>query len=211
LIDGAIRDEGNSSKVVDAYLAHLFGQQVVTNEPDTGKIVKKINREKTSNFQMEKVIPNIDRRLGDQKCRIIGVGLYDESMNRISSTLNDKIVVLRLTIQNHSLGPGVELRAGHIFRNSKGQEIASTNNLTEGQSLELPPTGGYVTISMKILLPRMYPGSYAFSVTVAYVKKNGEVIMADRIENAIVFDVLSEREIYVMMSFHTIFEYELEI
>ena len=211
LIDGAIRDEGNSSKVVDAYLAHLFGQQVVTNEPVTDKIVKKINRETISNLQMEKFIPNIDRRLGDQKCRIIGVGLYDESMNRISSTLNDKVVILRLTIKNHSLDPNVVLTVGHIFRNSKGQEIASTNNMTEGQPLKLPPKSGYVTISMKILLPRMYPGSYAFSVAASYFGHNGEDIMADRIENAIVFDVLSERKIYVMMSFLTTFEYEIEI
>ena len=120
LIDGGIRDEGNASKVVDAYLAHLFGRQVVTNESVADKIAKKVNQETTSNLKMETSIPNIDRRLGDQRCEIIGVCLYDESMNRISSTLHDKVVILRLTIQNHSLDHSVTVGVANIFRNSKG-------------------------------------------------------------------------------------------
>lgn len=209
LVDGSVMDEGNSSKVVDAYLAHIFGRQVVTNEPVSGKIAKETNQETVSNLQMETSIPNIDRRLGDQKCQIIGVGLYDESMNRISSTLNDKVVILRLTIQNYSLDPGIALVVGHIFRNAKGQEIASTNNQIEGQTIRLVPQGGNVTISMKIMLPRIYPGSYAFCVSVGYFGHNGENILADRIDNAIVFEVISSRKIHVMMSFPTIFQVEI--
>ena len=130
-------------------------------------------------------------------------------MNRISSTFNDKVVVLRLTIQNHSLDSNTALSVGHIFRNTKGQEIASTNSQIEGQTIGPVPQGGYVTICMKVTLPRLYPGSYAFSVTTGHVERNGEIMLADRIENAIVFDVLSSKKMHVMMSFPTIFEVDI--
>lgn len=208
LIDGAIMDEGSASKVVDAYLAHLFGRQVVTNKPKPNEIIKMINQESPPYLRMETLIPNIDRRLGDQKCQIIGVGLYDESMNRITSTLHDRVVILRLTIQNHSLDHSFAVGIANIFRNSKGQEIASTNNLLEGQPIKLPLQGDYRTIRMRVSLPRLYPGSYAFSVSVGYTKHNEEKLLADRIDNAIVFDVLSSREMNVMMSFPTTYEVE---
>ncbi len=208
LVDGGIRDEGNSSKVVDAYLAHLFGRQVVTNEPVADKIAIEMNQETTSNLQMETSIPNIDRRLGDQKCEIIGVGLYDESMNRISSSLNDKTVILRLTIQNHSLDSKTALAVGYIFRNAKGQEIASTNSQIEGLTIKPILEGSCLTICMKVTLPCLHPGSYAFSPTAGYIGHNEEVMLADRIENAIAFDMVSDKRVHVMMNFPTTIEVE---
>lgn len=208
LVEGGIRDEGNSSKVVDAYLAHLFGRQVVTNKPVADKIAIEMNQEITSNLQMETSIPNIDRRLGDQKCEIIGVGLYDESMNRISSSLNDNAVILRLTIRNHSLDSETALAVGYIFRNAKGQEIASTNSKIEGQTIKPISEGGYLTIRMKVTLPCLYPGSYAFSVTAGYLEQDKEIMLSDRVENAVVFDVLTKKQVHVMMNFHTKFELE---
>lgn len=208
LADGVRKEEGNSSKVVDSYLAHLFGQQVVTGNAISATKVKEMDQKVTSNMQMEISIPNIDRRLGDQKCEIIGVGLYDESMNRISSTLNSKVVTLRLTIQNHSLDSNTLLSLGYIFRNTKGQEIASTNSQIEEQSIKAIPEGGYLTIRMQIELPCLYPGSYAFTVAAGYIGHDGEITVSDRIENAIVFDVVSNKRVHVMMVFPTTFEIE---
>jgi lipopolysaccharide transport system ATP-binding protein len=208
LVDGNIREEGNASTVVDAYLAHLFGRQVVTADSMSAANAKEADQEGHPSLQMETSIPNIDRRLGDQRCEIIGVCLYDESMNQISSTLHDKVVILRLTIKNHLFDPGFAVAVGNIFRNSKGQVIASTNSLIEGQPIELPSKEGFITIKMKVALPRLYPGSYAFSVSVGYIEHNGETMLADRIDNAIVFDILSNREMHVMMSFPTIYEVE---
>lgn len=208
LIDGGIREEGNASKVVDAYLAHLFGRQVVTNEPVSEKIAKAIHQEAASNSRMETSIPNIDRRLGDQKCEIIGVGLYDESMNRISSTINDKAVVLRMTIQNHSVNTHTALAVGYIFRNAKGQEIASTNSQIEKQVIGPVAEGSCLTVRMKVSLPCLHPGSYAFSITAGYIGQNEEIMLSDRIENAIAFDMLTDKRVNVMMNFPTTIEVE---
>ena len=207
LVDGSIMDEGNSSKIVDAYLAHIFGRQVVTGEPMSGKTTEG-EGQTTSNLQIETSVPNIDRRLGDQRCVIIGVGLYDESMNRISSTFNDKNVILRLTVQNHSLDVDTALVIGYIFRNSKGQEIASTNSQIEGLDIRTVPQGGYVTIRMKVTLPCLHPGSYAFSLTAGYIGHDENIILSDRIENAIAFDMASGKRVHVMMNFPTTIEVE---
>lgn len=208
LVDGGIRDGGRASRVVDAYLAHLFGQDVVANESLPYKIAEEINLKTTSNSQMETSIPNIDRRLGDQKCQIMGVGLYDESMNRISSTLNEKNIVLRMTIQNHSVDANSALVVGYIFRNAKGQEIASTNSHVEKQIIKPIPEGSYLTISMVVSLPCLHPGSYAFTVTAGYIVHGEEIILSDRIENAIAFDMVSDKRVHVMMNFPTIIKVE---
>ena len=104
LVDGGIKQQGDSSEVVDVYLAHLFGRQIVTTEPKSASNAKDVDREINPSLQMESSIPNIDRRLGDQRCEIIGVGLYDEAMNRISSSLNNKVVTLRVHQPRGRLG-----------------------------------------------------------------------------------------------------------
>jgi lipopolysaccharide transport system ATP-binding protein len=211
LVDGCIREDGNSSKVVDAYLAHLFGRQVVTADPvsATASTGKEVGQEIHPSLQMETSIPNIDRRLGDQKCQIIGVGLYDESMNRILSSLNDKVVILRLTIQNYSLDAKTALAVGYIFRNAKGQEVASTNSQIEGLIIEPIAKGSYLTIRMNVTLPCLHPDSYAFTVTAGYIGQGEEIMLADRIENAIAFDLASDKRVHVMMSFPTTFVVEI--
>jgi lipopolysaccharide transport system ATP-binding protein len=208
LVDGGIKQQGDSSEVVDVYLAHLFGRQIVTTEPKSASNAKDVDREINPSLQMESSIPNIDRRLGDQRCEIIGVGLYDEAMNRISSSLNNKVVTLRVTIQNHSLDSNTALAVGYIFRNAKGQEIASTNSQIEKLNIKPIAKGNYLTIRMKITLPCLHPGSYAFTVTAGYIEQGEEIVLSDRIENAIAFDMMSDKRVHVMMNFPTTFEVE---
>lgn len=209
LEDGVKREEGGSSKVVDSYLANLFGQQVVATSAGTPTKLDRKNQQAIEKAQRETSIPNIDRRLGDQRCEIIGVGLYDESMNRISSIFSGNTVMLRMTIQNHSLDSNMPISCGYIFRNAKGQEIASTNSQIEELSIAAIPVGECLTIRMKIELPFLYPSSYAFTVAAGYVERSGDIVMSDRIENAVVFDVLSKKQIHVLMSFKTTFEVEI--
>lgn len=209
LDDGGIKEKGDSSMVVDTYLAHVFGQQIVT--PPSGPIIytKETRPATQSNLQTETSIPNIDRRLGDQKCQIIGVGLYDQLLNPISSSPNDKVITLRLTIQNHSVEANAALVVGYVFRNAKGQEIASTNSQIEGILIPPIPLGNYLTIRIKITLPLLHPGSYAISPTTGYVENNNEIVLSDRVENAVVFDITSDIKIHTMMTFYSFIEVEL--
>jgi lipopolysaccharide transport system ATP-binding protein len=205
IADGSIKEEGDSAKVIDAYLAHLFGRQIVT----AGSAVPvAVSQEAAKGLQMETLIPNIDRRLGDQRCEIVGVGLYDGSMNRITSSLNNRDIIVRMTVRNHSLEPETALVVGYVFRNANGQEIASTNSQIEERAIDSMPQGNYMTVRMKVALPRLHPGSYAFSLTAGYIDSNGEIALSDRIENAVALDLLTNKRVHVMMSFPTTIDVE---
>jgi lipopolysaccharide transport system ATP-binding protein len=209
LLDGNVQGEGDSSEIVDNYLANLFGHDIVSTKDLISLASDKVSyQNKDSTFEIENNIPNVDRRLGDQKCKLIGVCLYDELMNKISSTLNEKLVILRLTIQNISLESNTYLSIGYIFRNSKGQEIASSNSKIEGQEFFAPTKGCYLTFLVTVELPRLYPDSYSFTITIGYIEYGEEIVMSDRVENAILLELMSLKRVHVMMAFQT--EYILE-
>lgn len=204
---GEVKQVDNASKVVDDYLAWLFGQTVVTNvAANTDSVTVSPDHSMpglSSGLLPETSIPNVDRRLGDQKCEILGAGLYDEMLDPISSTFNNCTVVIRLTIRNNSLPHDSRPIAGYVFRNAKGQEIASTNNDVEGADIGSLPAGDHTTVRMYIELPTLHPGSYAFSLAVGYILKNEKNILADRIENAIIFDIMTRKKVHVTMNFPT--------
>jgi lipopolysaccharide transport system ATP-binding protein len=208
LKEGGIKAIGHSSKVVDEYLAHLFDRKIVTTITESLTTPTEISQTTKMGLPIELIIPNIDRRLGDQKCQIVGVGLYDEFFNKISSSLNDSSIFLRMTIQNQNLKSGSELMVGYILRNAKGQEIASTNSIIEKEIINSPPKNSYITVRIKVTLPCFHPGSYAFSLTAGYIKDGGEIALSDRIENAIPFNLLSDKKVHVLMSLPTIIQIE---
>jgi lipopolysaccharide transport system ATP-binding protein len=211
LANGEMSSEGESTKVVDAYLSHLFNQKVVTEFAAECSVQNSLYSDNGTALRIERTIPNIDRRLGDQSCKIIGVGLYDESMNSISFTRNEKTVILRLTIQNNSLEPASALTVGYSLRNGKGLDIASTNSSVEGVSIPAKEKFDYLTVRLKITLPCLHPGSYAFTISTGYIQQSGEIVVADRIENALAFDVLSEKLVHVLMIFSTVIEVEDDV
>ena len=204
---GEVKQVDDAGKVVDDYLAWLFGQTVVTNvAANTDNVTVSPDHNMpglSSGLLPETSIPNVDRRLGDQKCEILGAGLYNETLNPISSTFNNCTVVIRLTIRNNSLPHDSRPIAGYIFRNAKGQEIASTNNDVEETDIGSLPVGGHTTVRMYIDLPILHPGSYAFSLVVGYILKNKEAIVADRVENSLIFDIMTNKKVYVTMRFPT--------
>lgn len=208
LADGNVIAKGDTVNVVDSYLSHLFNQRVVSGNAVEHSVESSSHLNNSTALGIEKKIPNIDRRLGDQSCRIVGVALYDESMNPISSTKNDKSLILRMTIQNKSLKPASLITVGYSLRNGKGLDIASNNSSVEGIDIPINKKYGYLTVRLKIALPYLHPGSYAFTVSTGHIHKSGEIMVADRIENAIAFDVFSEKRVHVLMNLSTVIEVE---
>jgi len=199
LVDGAIRDEGNSSKVVDAYLAHLFGQQEVIADSIS------VGLEAPKTAHIETSIPNIDRRFGDERCEILGAGLYDLEGNAILATSNNSSVVIRVTARNKKLDEGEDLVFGYSLRNRNGEDIASSNSDMEHTKILSPKRDQIITVGIEIKLPLLYPGSYAFTIGVGYVDSNKTIKSADRIINAIIFNVTSSFPIYTPFRFDSVF------
>ncbi|HEY5595519.1 MAG TPA: ABC transporter ATP-binding protein [Nitrospiria bacterium] len=195
---GVVRLQGCPETVVDEYLADVFQQPIVAKEIQVGP-----PRNSNEPAGPEVSIPNIDRRVGNQACSIIGVGLYDTSLRPIASASNDSMIVLRATVRNNSLPPETRLSVGYVFRSHRGDEIASTNTTLEGTVIPAGRQGETITVQMRIHLPMVYPGSYSLSPTTGYVAVDGENIMADRIENALRFQIESLVRVHVMMRFRT--------
>ena len=114
-----------------------------------------------------------------------------------------------MTVRNISLNTRVALAVGYIFRNAKGQEIASTNSQIEGLAIEPINQGEHITVRIKVELPCLHPGSYAFSMTAGYINETGDISLSDRIENAVVLELLSDKRVHVMMSFPTTIDVEV--
>ena len=207
---GALKLDGDPSYVIDRYLSALFGipDAPPADTTDTSIAEKETSPENGVNAP-ETVIKNMDRRLGDQLITIEGASLYDEELLPIAHSFNEKAVILRVTVRNNSQRHFEAPVIGYIFRDARGRELASTNTLEEEFELPNLAPNDLITLRMKVSLPCFHPGSYSFTPTAAYVERSGNIIVSDRIENAVVFDLLSEKKIHVLMRFATIFQMEL--
>jgi len=191
-----------ASKVVDRYLAALFGyEQADVQAPATQLEDRSAPVEPDAGIERD--LPNIDQRIGDGNCSIIGVGLYDEEMRPAQTVIHGSRVTLRFSIRNESMEAGRKIIAGYIFRTQKGIELASTNSDVEKAIVTVGEVGSITTVTFTVDLPLLHPGSYAFSPAVAYRSELGDIKMADRVENAIVFMLSSERQVHAMMNFPT--------
>ncbi len=205
---------GDSSAVADLYLAHLFKIPVAEFDktPATSKNGDNIPLERQDSRDTayhENTIPNIDNRFGDQSFSIVGVGLYDEFMNAIKSSCNDKIILLRITARNNFNDKKIKIVAGYTLRDFRGVDISSSDTLATETDLGYCLPGQLITISMRISLPILYPGAYSISPSVGYINESHESILTDRIDNAIVFEITSDTVVRIMMRFKTEFKAEL--
>jgi len=201
LDQGRIRAIGASSPVVDEYLTSLFQIENPVEQPCTPP-------ERTaSRGNMEEHIANIDRRLGDQRCQVIGARLYDAHRNPIDEVRGGSDVILRFTVANVSLTAETPLVFGYIVRNMRGEEIASTNTRLEHMAaMSFASMHERLTVEARIHIPLLYPGHYSLSVGASYTPGTGvPLIVADRIVNALIFNVSCHKEICTPIYFDTTF------
>lgn len=217
---GNLAAVGPASTVVDRYLAATYKQTVVlefghangdtTQDRAVDSAAAGDAPAHPAPLQNhETSIPNIDRRTGDQRCTVLGIGLYDHTKRRSNTVWNRARMTLRVTIANHTLTPGTPLTLGCSLRNSRGVDIASNNSEIEGVQLCTRAPSEKMTIRIGIDLPELHPGSYALSVELsARDTESGQPLFLDCITNAVVFNVLSERAVHVLMALPTSFEVE---
>lgn len=201
LDQGRVRSIGASNEVVDDYLAWLFQMPVAI--PET--VLESALCSPSNND--EEHIANIDRRLGDQRCQIIGARLYDNNRTPTDEVQGDSDVILRFTVVNTSLTPDNSLIFGYIVRNFRGEEIAATNTRLECMVAErFTSVGERITIEARIHIPLLHPGHYSISVGASYEQDGGlQLILADRIINSIIFSVSCHKKISTMTCFDTQF------
>ncbi len=202
LDQGRIRRIGSSQEVVDDYLHWLFELPVVLAVPANTPV-----HAPSLASDDEETIANIDRRLGDQRCQVIGARLYDKHRVPIEEVQGGSEVILRFTVSNTDLTSTDRLVFGYIVRNFKGEEIAATNTRLEGMTAEqFMYAGERITVEARVQIPFLHPGQYSFSVGASYVQEGAsQLTQADRIINAIVFGVTCQKDISTMIYFDTNF------
>lgn len=205
LDNGALAAIGEASSVVDQYLAAISEQSTYcAGESEGGD-----PEEASERNGHETEIPNVDSRLGDGTCEIVGVGLYDSSLARKKTLSNGSPAVLRITIRNRSLSAGQPLLVGVGLRNARGVDIASINSEISGTVISAPNVGERATVRIDLFIPELHPGSYAFRVSISRRGGRGEVLNSDDVINAVVFDLISQRPVHVLMLLDATFSVEL--
>lgn len=194
--NGELVANGNAIEVSDTYLAYLFKREVKRPKEEVEKdtFCTKANE--------ENYIPNLQKRLGDQRCQILGIGLYNKKMNSIQSVCNNSIIILRMTFKNTTDSCIDNLTVGYILKNSKGIEIASNNSEIEQTEIGSIGINAKRTIKIEIKIPLYHPGQYTFTPTIGTMRAD-TIELLDRVENAICIELYSKKQIHVLMSLDT--------
>jgi homopolymeric O-antigen transport system ATP-binding protein len=209
--EGHLRLEGDPDNITARYRADLFGIRMhkpsesgEASSHEKSQFVKSPDNVKCH----EMVIPNIDRRTGSQRCRVLGIGMYDSSgVERTSEVKSGGDFLLRITLINESLDPGTPLIVGYAIRTPRGEEVGAVNTSMERVDIVAPPIGIPTTICALVTIPLFRPGDY--SVSPAIASGDGEnPHNEDRVENAIVFKVVCRDRVYGLIRFPTLFSIE---
>lgn len=204
---GVVRLDGQPAGIVDKYLASSRNQPSVNTSKTSTKIPQAVDEQESYIVgSIETEIPNEDQKYGDQSCNITGAALYDDKKRKVSIVSNNTEVLFRISFRNNSLDEGYPLIIGYSLRNHRGIDIASNNSMMEGFEILAPAHGEIRTINIFLRLPLLHPGSYAFTASINYRGSDGNMNNADTLSNLIVFEMISEKDIHVLMSLETRFD-----
>ena len=209
--EGRLRMNGNPDDITRHYRANLFN--IVKANQDINNQRKSLHvtntRSKSSNQDLdERNIPNILDRLGDQKCQVLGLGIYDlETFKPVHDLKSGKPFLLRISLINNTLLPSTPVTLGYNLRSPKGEEIGAVNTQMENISLTAPLKGCTLTVRAEIVLPMLQPGSYALTIGLAS-QQNGIDTVHDKVINALVFQLTCDMQIFGLMRFPTHFSIE---
>jgi lipopolysaccharide transport system ATP-binding protein len=209
--DGHLRMEGKPDDVTACYRADLFGIEM--KEPQARgasapAVPNKVSVDVLPRRAPESTVPNSDRRMGGQNCRIVGVAVYDPDDRQLLSVARPgKDVLIRISIENASVKPGTPLIVGYELFTPRGENLGGMNTLMGGFGVEAPAVGETFTINARASLPFLRHGHYAFTPAVA-THIDGQIGIEDRIENALVLEILGEEVGGSWMRFPTSFALE---
>ena len=115
----------------------------------------------------------------------------------------EKHLHLRVTLRNNKLPTGAQISAGYIFRDHRGIDLASTNSVIEEVKLVASEIGFPMTINFFIEVPMLHSGTYSITPSVGHISESNQIIVADRISNALIFEVVGDKEIFTPLRFQT--------
>jgi lipopolysaccharide transport system ATP-binding protein len=195
---GRLLEQGKPDEVVQKYRALIFERERSYGSFESpAEIPQGANQFLSLNdMPIARSIPNIDHRFGNGQAALLGVELRDANGDGISEALGGQKVIIRVSAQFRQ---DVEQPIlGYTLRDRLGIEMSGCNTSYAGQHLPRARKDQIITSDFHVTLPYLAPGSYSISPAVAKgsIQRHD---MCDWIDNALVFMLRSQSQIYGMM------------
>ncbi len=176
---GRAADLGDPERVVGRYLCAMDEKDSDYLNQGAGA---RQRREAAHGREIVDAIPNIDRRHGDGRAEVLGIGVFDEQGQPLR--LLDPLSRIQVRISVRARQRISSPIAGFLMRNQLGMDFSGTDTAREGCALEPLEAGGVCTVNFHIDLPELYPASFSFSPFVADGSLESHAV-CDWIDNAV--------------------------
>jgi homopolymeric O-antigen transport system ATP-binding protein len=192
--EGRLVECGLPESIITKYMAMVASRELRerrSEEPSAPPLVRESTEGTASEsfpHRPETVIPNVDVRYGNRKAEVIGVGIYDDQGQRISSAEAGQSIVFRVSTLFHAdvKRPIV----GVLIKNRMGLYLTGTNTLMEGCQFPAQAKGDICTTEFHLVLPVLAPGNYSFVPAISEGTLE-DYAVCDWIENAYVLEIIS--------------------
>ena len=191
---GRVVEIGAPDPVISRYLAAMSAKDSTYRRHEVESHLSQPARAARRAPEIVETIPNIDRRHGDGRAKIIGIAILDENGFPLHMLEPSSRILVRISVRADAAlrMPNV----GFMLRNQLGIDFSGLNTAREGYELEPMQPGDIVTVDFYVDLPELYPASFSFSPAIADGPLDSYA-MCDWIDNAVTLQMSrSEGEIY---------------
>jgi lipopolysaccharide transport system ATP-binding protein len=191
---GRVVEIGAPDAVISRYLAAMSAKDSTYRRHEVESHLSRPARAPRRAPEIVETIPNIDRRHGDERAKIIGIAILDENGFPLHMLEPSSRILVRISVRADAAlrMPNV----GFMLRNQLGIDFSGLNTAREGFELEPMRPGDIVTVDFYVDLPELYPASFSFSPAIADGPLDSYA-MCDWIDNAVTLQMSrSEGEVY---------------
>jgi ABC-type polysaccharide/polyol phosphate transport system ATPase subunit len=191
---GRMVELGAPDAVISRYLAAMTAKDSTYRRHEVETYLADPARAAVCAPEIVETIPNIDRRHGDGRAKIIGIAILDENGFALHMLEPSSRILVRISVRAHATlrMPNV----GFMLRNQLGIDFSGLNTAREGYELAPMQAGDIITVDFYVDLPELYPASFSFSPAIADGPLDS-YSMCDWIDNAVTLQMSrGEGEIY---------------
>lgn len=215
LSNGEILEIGYSRKVINKYIAYLAIPKKLdvleNHETSVNKeTIEDVDFKRDNilgSIEVVQGIENADQRMGNQKCKLIGVGIFDDHGNRIKSFKVRQKLFLRISLRANEFIKKPLI--GFNISDRLGNHIIETNTDCEGIYLQSLRENELLTVEFYFEIPNLRAGYYSLSVD---VNNGDEQIheLCDWIVNALVCECINEEKVYGLVDIDIKISFSIE-
>jgi lipopolysaccharide transport system ATP-binding protein len=179
---GRVAALGDPERVVGRYLAAMAERDSRYQSRRSGGSRPSEAQTASDATEVVDTIPNIDRRHGDGRAEVLGIGVFDEQGQPLH--LLEPLARIQVRMSVRAKEKVACPIAGFLLRDQLGMDFSGTDTGREGCAIAPMETGDICTVSFHIDLPELYPAAFSFSPFIADGSLTNYVV-CDWIDNAV--------------------------